>query len=636
MAIETINPATGERSQSFPALTRARDREQARRGARREPRRWRRDAARRSASAVLRRAARSARASARREYGRLMTLEMGKPIRAAIEEAAKCARGCRYYADNAARFLADEPVDARGRAQLRRLRAARRRARGDAVEFPVLAGHPVRRAGARRRQRRAAQARVERAAVRARARAAVRRGRARRAACFRRLLIGSDAVGGILADDRVAAATLTGSEGAGQQRRARSPASTSRRRCSSSAAATRSSSCRARISRPRSTTAVTARAINNGQSCIAAKRFIVADAIADEFIARFVGAHAVARRRRSDGRAHATSARSRRRRFATSSTTRSSDRSPPARALLLGGRRATAPDSSTSRRCSPTSRRDAPAFREETFGPLAAIVRARDVDDAIAHRQRLALRPRRGGVDARRGRDRALRARARGGQRVHQRHGRVRPALSVRRREEVGLRPRAERVRAARVREHQDGADACGARRGIESVDRVSRSRSRISTVGALPDRALDRDLAAPAFDELAADREPEAAAARARGEVRLEDPRQHVGGNAVAVVAHGDRDAAGRRRRRRRRATRHATVVAPRVPRVLEHVEQHFLQLVGPSASARTGTSTPSSSHCTPPSAPIRSSETTSRTTAATSIALGAARARRARRRSG
>ena len=46
------------------------------------------------------------------EYGRLMTTEMGKPIKAAIEEAAKCAVGCRYYADNAERFLGDEPVNA--------------------------------------------------------------------------------------------------------------------------------------------------------------------------------------------------------------------------------------------------------------------------------------------------------------------------------------------------------------------------------------------------------------------------------------------------------------------------------------------------------------------------------------------
>src|SRR5262249_12834970 len=45
-------------------------------------------------------------------YGRLMTLEMGKPLKAAIEEAAKCALACRYYAEHASVFVAPERVDA--------------------------------------------------------------------------------------------------------------------------------------------------------------------------------------------------------------------------------------------------------------------------------------------------------------------------------------------------------------------------------------------------------------------------------------------------------------------------------------------------------------------------------------------
>jgi succinate-semialdehyde dehydrogenase/glutarate-semialdehyde dehydrogenase len=45
------------------------------------------------------------------KFGRLMTTEMGKPLRAAVDEAAKCALGCRYYAENAERFLADEIVE---------------------------------------------------------------------------------------------------------------------------------------------------------------------------------------------------------------------------------------------------------------------------------------------------------------------------------------------------------------------------------------------------------------------------------------------------------------------------------------------------------------------------------------------
>src|SRR5687768_9117356 len=52
--------------------------------------------------------------SEKRELGKLMTIEMGKPISAAIAEAEKCAAACRYYAANAALFLADQPVETEG------------------------------------------------------------------------------------------------------------------------------------------------------------------------------------------------------------------------------------------------------------------------------------------------------------------------------------------------------------------------------------------------------------------------------------------------------------------------------------------------------------------------------------------
>ena len=165
MPIATINPATAETLQTFAALTEAQLDDRDRAGGadiqvyRRTP--------------LAERAARMLRAAEILEaeqgaFGRLMTTEMGKLVKAGGEEAVKCAWGCRFYAEHAARMLADEPVAEHGDRELRPLPAARAGPRGHAVELSVLAGVPLRRARADGRQRRAAQARVERAAVRAR------------------------------------------------------------------------------------------------------------------------------------------------------------------------------------------------------------------------------------------------------------------------------------------------------------------------------------------------------------------------------------------------------------------------------------------------------------------------------------
>src|SRR5262245_38951118 len=112
MTIQSINPATGERLRAFEPLSESQIEEKVER-ADETFRRYRRIPLA-SRAQMMTRAAEILEAE-KEEFGRLMTIEMGKPLRAAIEEAAKCAWNCRFYAEKAAEFLADEtsPTGAR-------------------------------------------------------------------------------------------------------------------------------------------------------------------------------------------------------------------------------------------------------------------------------------------------------------------------------------------------------------------------------------------------------------------------------------------------------------------------------------------------------------------------------------------
>ncbi|HEX5875620.1 MAG TPA: NAD-dependent succinate-semialdehyde dehydrogenase [Pyrinomonadaceae bacterium] len=283
MGIASINPATGETLKTFSALS-AEEIEQKLQLAADTFQTYRRTPFSDRSRMMLR--ASEILESEKNELGRMMTLEMGKPIKAAIGEAEKCAWVCRYYAETAEKHLADQVVETN--------------ARKSYVHFqplgPVLAimpwnfpfwqvfrfAAPALMAGNVGLLKHASN--VPQCALAIEdifARAGFPQG------AFQTLLIGSDAVENVLNDRRVAAATLTGSEPAG-----RSVASTAGKQIKKTVLELGGSD--PFIVMPSAnldeavTTAVKARTINNGQSCIAAKRFIVAAEIYKEFERKFV------------------------------------------------------------------------------------------------------------------------------------------------------------------------------------------------------------------------------------------------------------------------------------------------------------------------------------------------------------
>ena len=315
-----------------------------------------------------------------RELGQLMTLEMGKPIGAAIEEAKKCATACRYYAENAERFLADQPVEMEGgkawvafqpiglvlaimpwnfpfwqvfRFAAPALMAGNVGILKHASNVPQCAlaiSNLFRRAGF-----------IEGA--------------------FQTLLVGSEAVEGIIADDRVAAVTLTGSEGAG--RSVASAAGKNLKKCvvelggSDPFVVMPSADLDQAVA-----TAVTARMINNGQSCIAAKRFIIHEKIYDEFLKKFVAS--VAAIRIGDPMDDNTQLGP----LATAAIREDLDKQVKASVaagarVLTGGKKIDQPGFFYA----PTVLADippsAPAASEELFGPVASVFKAKDLNDAI-------------------------------------------------------------------------------------------------------------------------------------------------------------------------------------------------------------------------------------------------------------
>ena len=377
MAIATTNPATGETLRTFDAFPAQRIEsclDKAANAARSHRRTSFTDRARRMirAAGIL--------DAEKRLLGTLMTTEMGKPISAAIAEAEKCALACRYYAENAERFLADQPVRTEGGESWVSFQPMGVVLSIMPWNFPfwqvfrfvapaLMAGN----VGLLKHASNVPQSAL--AIEEILRRAGFGEG------VFQTLLVGPEAVERIIADPRVAAVTLTGSEGAG-----RAVAAAAGRHLKKSVVelggsdpfvVMPSADLEAAVS-----TAVTARMINNGQSCIAAKRFIVHADIYDSFVERFVAQ--VSSIRVGDPMDEQTQLGP----LATSGIRDELEaqvrKSVAAGAeILTGGNRLERKGYFYAPTVLAAIPPESPAAQEELFGPVASVFRAADIDEAI-------------------------------------------------------------------------------------------------------------------------------------------------------------------------------------------------------------------------------------------------------------
>lgn len=377
MSISTINPATGKNLRTFEQLSDAQVNEALDRGVAAFQKHRRSSFADRATH--MREAARILNAECR-ELGRLMTIEMGKPIKAAIAEAEKCATACTYYADNAERFLADQPVTMEGGKSWVAFQPLGVVLAIMPWNFPFWQvfrfAAPALMAGNVGLLKHASN--VPQCAL---AIEDIFRRAGFVEGAFQTLLVGSDKVEGIIADPRVAAVTLTGSEGAG-----RSVASAAGNNLKKSVVelggsdpfiVMPSADVDAAVS-----TAVTARMINNGQSCIAAKRFIIHEKIYDQFLKRFVAG--VSGVRVGDPLDEKTELGP----LATSAIRDELDQQVKASAaagakILTGGTRLEREGFFYAPTVLADIPANAPAARDELFGPVASVFKVKDINDAI-------------------------------------------------------------------------------------------------------------------------------------------------------------------------------------------------------------------------------------------------------------
>jgi succinate-semialdehyde dehydrogenase/glutarate-semialdehyde dehydrogenase len=378
MPIASINPATGETIKTFEAFS---DSELEDRLERAEETFY---VSRRTT--FPERAARMTQAAQileekKKLFGEIMTTEMGKPIKAAIAEAEKCAWVCRYYAENAERFLADEMAPSDATRSFIRYQPLGPLLAVMPWNFPFWQvfrfAAPALMAGNVALLKHASNVAACALAIED-----IFRDAGFPAGAFQTLLIGSDKVQQLIEDSRVRAVTLTGSEPAGRQ-----VASVAGKLIKKTVLELGGSD--PFIVMPSADlkeavkTAVTARTINNGQSCIAAKRFIVKEEIAGEFEQRFVeGMESLTVGNPMDDTVQVGP-------LATAQIL--ADLEEQVRKtvelgarVLTGGKRLADRGYYYSPTVLTDIPKDSPAYREELFGPVASLFRASDIDHAIS------------------------------------------------------------------------------------------------------------------------------------------------------------------------------------------------------------------------------------------------------------
>jgi len=313
-------------------------------------------------------------------YARTTALEMGKPLAQGVAEAEKCAWVCDYYADQAAAMLADQP---------RQTDATRSYVRFEAIG-PVLAIMPwnfpfwqVFRFAAPALA--AGNAGILKHAPNV-SRCALEIEQAFQDAglpdgLFRSVFLSNEAAAGVIADQRVRAVTLTGSDRAGSQvaeRAGRHLKKTVLELGGSDPFIVLEDADLARAAQ----IAAEARLQNSGQSCIAAKRFIVVEPIAQDFIERFTAE--MGARRVGDPLDPAISIGPQARLDLRENLHRQVRESVQRGAqVVLGGQLPRGPGAFYPPTVLTAVQPGMPAFDEETFGPVAAVVRAKDEADAI-------------------------------------------------------------------------------------------------------------------------------------------------------------------------------------------------------------------------------------------------------------